>query len=70
MQPRLHKLHQKLLQPFKFWCFLEDDVSLFHVLSTHGTIKEQWQWARTNGKRIFVPELKYTKYATVSEAKQ
>lgn len=71
MQPLLHKLHQRLLQSFKFWCFLLDDVSLFHALSTHGsqTIKEQWQWAHTNGKR-FVPGLKYTKYVTVSEAKQ
>lgn len=71
MQPLLHKLHQKLLQSFIFWCFLEDNVSLFRALSTHRsqTIEEQWQWAHKNGKRRFVPRLKYTKYVTVSEAK-
>lgn len=72
VQALLYKLHHKLLHSFKFWCLLEDDVSLFHRVRTHRsqTTKEQRHRARANGKGRFIPRLKYTDYVTVSEAKQ
>lgn len=38
MQPLLQKLHPKLLKSFKFWKFLEENVSLLRApLSAHGS---------------------------------